>query len=80
MNYRGYGPFVKHVREQVTVEDVLEVVAVNRRFLERRFRELPVRTSLQEIHWDAYTRSKQREVKQKDARFPVSICRKPGVF
>jgi len=46
MNYRGYGPFVKHVHEQVPVEDVLEVVSVNRRFLERRFRELPGRTSL----------------------------------
>jgi len=80
MNYRGYGPFVKHVREQVTVQDVLEVVAVNRRFLERRFRELPVRTSLQEIHWDASIRSNPRGEKQKNARIPASICRKPGVF
>lgn len=39
----------EHIHEQISVEDILEVVPVNRRFLERRFREHLGRTPLQEI-------------------------------
>ncbi len=39
----------EHIHEQISVEDILDVVPVNRRFLERRFREHLGRTPLQEI-------------------------------
>ncbi len=38
-----------HVHERLTVDDVLKAVPVNRRFLERRFKEHLGRTPLQEI-------------------------------
>lgn len=39
----------EHIHERISVEDLLEVIPVNRRFLERRFREHLGRTPLQEI-------------------------------
>jgi LacI family transcriptional regulator len=39
----------EHIHEQISVEDIVDVVPVNRRFLERRFREHLGRTPLQEI-------------------------------
>jgi len=38
-----------HVHERLTVDDVLDAVPVNRRFLERRFKDHLGRTPLQEI-------------------------------
>jgi LacI family transcriptional regulator len=39
----------EHIHERISVEDLMEVIPVNRRFLERRFREHLGRTPLQEI-------------------------------
>jgi LacI family transcriptional regulator len=39
----------EHIHERISVDDILDVVPVNRRFLERRFREHLGRTPLQEI-------------------------------
>lgn len=39
----------EHIHERISVEDLMDVIPVNRRFLERRFREHLGRTPLQEI-------------------------------